>query len=133
MSVIELSDDSVFMDKMSEAGSRLVVVDFFATWCGPCNQIAPFYKQLATKNPNVMFLKVDVDKCPGTAAANNVSAMPTFIFFRNRSELERLRGADKSALESKVKQHSESSAQTGEGGSEEKPAVNGDYVSLKHT
>jgi thioredoxin len=130
MSVIELADDSAFMDKLSEAGQRLVVVDFFATWCGPCNAIAPFLKQLATKNPNVMFLKVDVDKCPGTAAANNVSAMPTFVFFRNRGELERLRGADKNALESKVKLHAEggSSSQPGEG-SDEKPAGNSEYVS----
>jgi thioredoxin-like negative regulator of GroEL len=65
-----------------------------------------------------MFLKVDVDKCPGTAAANNVSAMPTFVFFRNRTELERLRGADKAALESKVNQHSSapSGGQAGEAG-----------------
>jgi hypothetical protein len=52
-----------------------------------------------------VFLKVDVDKCPGTAAAYNVSAMPTFIFFRNRAELERLRGANKDQLENKVKQY----------------------------
>jgi thioredoxin len=105
MTVIELEDDSTFADKLSEAGQRLVVVDFFATWCGPCNMIAPFYKQLSTKYPNAMFLKVDVDKCPGTAAANNVSAMPTFLFLRSRAEVDRARGADKTQLENKVKQH----------------------------
>ena len=67
--------------------------------------IAPFIKQLATKYPDALFLKVNVDKCPGTAAANNVSAMPTFVFFRNRAELERIRGADKTQLENKVKQY----------------------------
>lgn len=81
--------------------------------------IAPFYKQLSLKYPDAMFLKIDVDKCPGTAAANNVSAMPTFVFFRNRVELERIRGADKNQLENKVKQYytaaSDSSAEGGEG------------------
>ena len=115
MTVIELEDDSVFADKLSEAGQRLVVVDFFATWCGPCNMIAPFYKQLSTKYPNAMFLKVDVDKCPGTAAANNVSAMPTFVFLRGRVEVDRARGADKTQLENKVKQH----YAPGSGGAEE--------------
>lgn len=79
--------------------------------------IAPFIKQLATKYPDALFLKVNVDKCPGTAAANNVSAMPTFVFFRNRSELERIRGADKQQLEDKVKQYytaGDSSSSTGE-------------------
>lgn len=66
--------------------------------------IAPFFKQLSTKYPNVVFLKVDVDKCPGTTAAYRVSAMPTFIFFRNRAQLDMMRGADKNTLESKVQQ-----------------------------
>lgn len=104
MTVIELTDDSKFVDHLTDAGDNLAVVDFFATWCGPCNLIAPFYKQLSTKYPNALFLKVDVDKCPGTAAAYNVSAMPTFIFFRSRSELDRIRGADKGQLENKIKQ-----------------------------
>ena len=134
MSVIEVTDDSSFVDKLSEAGQRLVVVDFFATWCGPCNMIAPFVKSLCVKYPTVMFMKVDVDKCPGTAAANNVSAMPTFIFFRGRVELERIRGADKTQLENKVKQHSSGgsgSAEGGEGGSDvsEQKEMNGEFVS----
>ena len=90
---------------------------FSATWCGPCNMIAPFYKQLSLKYPDAMFLKIDVDKCPGTAAANNVSAMPTFVFFRTRVELERIRGADKGQLENKVKQYYTSAASdSAEGG-----------------
>ena len=80
--------------------------------------IAPFYKQLSLKYPDAMFLKIDVDKCPGTAAANNVSAMPTFVFFRNRVELERIRGADKNQLENKVKQYYTAASESGEGAGE---------------
>jgi thioredoxin len=103
-SVIELQDDSEFTTHLSEAGSKLVVVDFSASWCGPCTMIAPFFKQLSVQYPAAMFIKVDVDKCPGTAAANNVSAMPTFIFFRNRAILDKIRGANKTDLENKIKQ-----------------------------
>lgn len=52
--------------------------------CGPCQRIAPIFQQLSTKYPRAVFLKVDVDKCQETAAAQGVSAMPTFIFYRNR-------------------------------------------------
>lgn len=133
MSVIELTDDSAFVDKLSEAGQKLVVVDFYATWCGPCNMVAPFVKQLATRFANVVFLKVDVDKCPGTAAANNVQAMPTFIFFRNRVELERMRGADKNTLENKVKQFSTESADGSSTSAKAEPAIpglEGDFIDL---
>lgn len=51
--------------------------------CGPCQMIAPFFESLPTKFPNAIFLKVDVDKCAETAAAQGVTAMPTFIFYRN--------------------------------------------------
>lgn len=46
--------------------------------------IAPHFEQLPGKYPNAVFLKVDVDKCQDTAAAQGVSAMPTFIFYRNK-------------------------------------------------
>lgn len=42
--------------------SKLTVVDFFATWCGPCKAIAPELERMAASNPNVNFVKVDVDK-----------------------------------------------------------------------
>lgn len=56
------------------------------------------------KYSNAVFLKVDVDKCPNTALDQGVTAMPTFIFFRNRSKLGICQGADKNTLESKIQQ-----------------------------
>lgn len=52
--------------------------------CGPCQRIAPHFEQFPTKYPRAIFLKVDVDKCQDTAAAQGVSAMPTFFFYRNK-------------------------------------------------
>lgn len=103
--VVVIKDEGHFLTEMVNAGAKLVVVDFTASWCGPCKRVAPFFEELSTKYPRAVFLKVDVDECPETAAANSVSAMPTFIFFRNKTKVDRIQGADTAALEEKVKQH----------------------------
>lgn len=116
MSVRVINDEAHFQAELSAAGIRLVVVDFTATWCGPCQRIAPLFDQLPNKYPRAVFLKVDVEKCQETAAAQGVSAMPTFIFYRNKTKIDRLQGADIQALEAKIQQHIGSAAdeQTGE-------------------
>lgn len=73
--------------------------------CGPCRSIAPNFERLPTKYPKAIFLKVDVDKCQETAAEQGISAMPTFIFYRNRTKIDRVQGADINALENKIQQH----------------------------
>lgn len=57
---------------------------YFTGRCGPCQRIAPHFEMLPNKYPKAIFLKVDVDKCQDTASSQGVSAMPTFIFYRNR-------------------------------------------------
>jgi len=79
------------------------VVDFFATWCGPCRNIAPVFDQYPAKYPNAVFLKVDTDKCQEIAQAAGVSAMPTFIFYRNKVKIDTKRGADPNVLEETIK------------------------------
>jgi len=105
MPIKQVAEDSQFQTELASAGPKLVVVDFTASWCGPCQRIAPFYEELSGKFPRAVFLKVDVDQCQETAAANSVTAMPTFIFFRNKTKIDKLQGADTNALEAKVKQH----------------------------
>ena len=56
----------------------LVVVDFTATWCGPCKKITPYYHELNEKYNNVLFLKVDVDDNEETTEHCNINSMPTF-------------------------------------------------------
>ena len=83
-----------------------VAVDFSADWCGPCKQIAPIYQSLAAKHsvPGVLaFAKVDVDRAQDIAAAYRVSAMPTFLFFKEGKQVAvngqvAIQGADPRAL-----------------------------------
>uniref|UniRef100_A0A8C6USY3 Thioredoxin-like 1 n=1 Tax=Neogobius melanostomus TaxID=47308 RepID=A0A8C6USY3_9GOBI len=75
--------------------------------CRPCVIISPAFTTLSNKYPQVVFLEVDVHVCPSTAAANNISATPTFLFFRNRVRLDQYQGADANGLEEKIRQHTE--------------------------
>ena len=59
---------------------------------------------MAIKYQNAHFINVDVDECQETAAAYGISAMPSFVFLRNKTRLALLRGADKAGLEEKIKQ-----------------------------
>jgi len=119
-----IKDEGHFQSELTNAGAKLVVVDFTASWCGPCKRIAPFFEEMSTKYTRATFLKVDVDECQETAAANGVSAMPTFIFFRNKTKVDRVQGADTAALEEKVKQH------MGEEGEEEQDVGVKGYMDL---
>lgn len=78
-----------------------VVVDFYATWCGPCKMIGPVYEGLAkTHEGKVKFLKVNVDEVRSLLDKYNVKAMPTFLFFDQNGNLtERLVGANAAKLQ----------------------------------
>ncbi|KAK2725408.1 thioredoxin-like protein 1 [Artemia franciscana] len=101
--VKEITEPSQLQAELNVAGPKLVVVDFTASWCGPCQRIAPFVDELSRKYTRAVFLKVDVDAGPDLAQAHNVSAMPTFIFFKNKVVIDRLQGANPQSLEEKVR------------------------------
>ena len=78
--------------------AKLCLVDFTASWCGPCRQIAPHFERLALTHPSVHFLKVDVDEAQEIAAAENVRSMPTFKLYRYGAKVEEFSGADPGKL-----------------------------------
>ncbi|KMZ59967.1 Thioredoxin H5 [Zostera marina] len=88
---------------------KLIVVDFTASWCGPCRFISPVFAELAKKFTNVAFLKVDVDELKTVAQDYAVEAMPTFIFMREGTIVDRVVGARKDELVSKITHHATSS------------------------
>ena len=76
------------------SADRLVLVDFFATWCGPCKAMHPVLEQLkAQLGDRLRIIKVDVDKHQQTAAQYNVQAVPTLALFRSGQLLWRQSGA----------------------------------------
>lgn len=85
--------------------SRLSVLYFTATWCGPCRLISPVYASLAGKYPNVVFLKVDIDEARDVASQWHVSSVPAFFFIKDGKEVDKIVGADKSSLERMIAQY----------------------------
>ncbi|WVY91317.1 hypothetical protein V8G54_036831 [Vigna mungo] len=85
--------------------NKLVVVDFTASWCGPCRFISPIFADLAKKMPHVIFLKVDVDELSSVAEKWSIEAMPTFLFLKEGELVEKVVGADKDKLILTVEKH----------------------------
>ncbi|KAL0417297.1 UNVERIFIED_CONTAM: TPR repeat-containing thioredoxin TDX [Sesamum latifolium] len=105
--VIGIHSASELKTKLNAASktSRLALIYFTATWCGPCRFISPVFSSLAGKYPKVVFLKVDIDEARDAAAEWNISSVPSFFFVKNGREVDKIVGADKSTLERKIAQH----------------------------
>lgn len=90
--MIEINDSNHFDSQIKSAGEKLVVVDFGATWCGPCRAVAPRFRHLAetygTKG-EALFMKVDVDDCMDLAMTLGITALPTFVFYKNQVSARR--------------------------------------------
>lgn len=76
----------------------LVVVDFFATWCGPCKMIAPLLDKFSNEYTSAKFIKVDVDELGEIAQQYEISSMPTIVFFKNGEVVQKVIGANPNAL-----------------------------------
>ncbi|KAI9744702.1 MAG: hypothetical protein M1818_001627 [Claussenomyces sp. TS43310] len=87
--------------------SVVVVADFYADWCGPCKQIAPIYEHLSASlsKPNkITFVKVNTETQKEIAAGYNISALPTFMVFKNSKPTEKIQGADIKKLQRVVQE-----------------------------
>lgn len=70
-------------DFNQEVSQGIVIVDFYATWCGPCKMLAPELEDLVNENPEIKEISVDVDKFNDLAAEFNIRAVPTLVFYNN--------------------------------------------------
>ena len=83
-----------------------VVVDFCATWCGPCRMISPFLEEIASEIPDVKIYKADIDEVPDVATSYDVMSVPTLIMFKDGKPVSTCVGASsKARLTDWIKSH----------------------------
>lgn len=104
-SIIEVNDANFDQDVLKS--DQPVLVDFWATWCGPCRMIAPILDQLAVDyDGQVKMTKLDVDANIKTATRFNVRSIPMLLFFKDGKVVDQIVGAvPRQAIEAKLKAH----------------------------
>lgn len=104
MPVNEITSEKQFNSVISQY--PLVVIDFFAEWCGPCKQIAPNFNALSNQKEcsSVKFFKLNIDTVPEAAQLFKVKSIPTFISFKNGKVHNIVGGANIDSIVNMVKQ-----------------------------
>ncbi|KAJ5716399.1 hypothetical protein N7493_008310 [Penicillium malachiteum] len=93
-------DNEVIFKALISSGPT--VIDFYATWCGPCRAVGPQVGKLSEKYDKVRFIQIDVDKMGGAARQFSVTAMPTFVVMNGGAEVERVVGGDIRKLDAAI-------------------------------
>ncbi|XP_059150051.1 uncharacterized protein LOC131936931 [Physella acuta] len=93
-------------DDVIRSSRQLVVVDFYANWCGPCKKVAPYIDRWATEYSHVSFVKVNVDEGMEISEMAGVDSLPTFHFYKDGSKLGQVVGADVTAIKMMIDTYS---------------------------
>jgi thioredoxin 1 len=105
MSIRSLHSAKEFTAALEAAGSALVIVDWYTTWCGPCRRIAPELEALSKAESKCVFLKVDAEECDELAEEFQIEAFPTFTLLKKGKECRRITGANLEKLKSKISKY----------------------------
>ncbi|CAH1998212.1 unnamed protein product [Acanthoscelides obtectus] len=96
--VTAITHKDVLESRLDFAGDKLVVIEFYAHWCGPCKVVAPKFAEFAHEFPMLVLLKVDVDECEDIALKYNITSMPTYVFIRYKKVVTTFSGASAERL-----------------------------------
>mmetsp|Transcript_21912 Transcript_21912/g.19456 ORF Transcript_21912/g.19456 Transcript_21912/m.19456 type:complete len:106 (+) Transcript_21912:36-353(+) len=101
----ELETKEEYDELLTENSDKLVVIDFFAAWCGPCKIIGPKFVGMEGDFPDAIFVKVDVDENEETAEELEIEGMPTFKLFKGGEEVGSMTGANENKLRELIESH----------------------------
>lgn len=89
--IVEVTDDN--FESVVLQSDKLVVVDFWAEWCGPCRIVSPILEELAKENPNVLICKMNVDENSEVPTQMGIRNIPTLLFFKGGKVVNKFVGA----------------------------------------
>jgi thioredoxin 1 len=91
------------LQQLIETENRLIVVDCYAEWCGPCKKISPDISGLEVKyNNEILVLKVDIDECDDISSAFEIKSLPTILYFKHGKLIDKFIGANMEEIEKKI-------------------------------
>jgi thioredoxin 1 len=97
---LEITDQSIGEVLQQD---KLVVIDFWAEWCGPCRMVGPIIEELAADNPDILIGKVDVSENAKSASDYMITSIPCIVFIKGGQEVGRVKGAvPKKVLQAKI-------------------------------
>lgn len=102
VTIIENKNDLVL--KLGEAGDKLVVLDFFAPWCGACKTIAPQLEKCATDYPDIVIFKINVEENEDIAQEYQIMFMPTIVLIKKNQVIQTLYGSKYEKVVAKIKE-----------------------------
>ena len=106
----EITSASALITEMNHAKGNLVVLDFYAPWCGPCKTLGPVLEKMQSKYPSVTFLKINADTETELTTQYSISALPTVIVFKKSGQkwgvVSIVKGCNPSAIEKILQENS---------------------------
>lgn len=89
--VVDMSEDD--WSGLAQHSKRLMLIDFWADWCGPCKMMAPTLTQVASQLPQIRFVKINTDEAPQLSARLAIRSIPSLLLWRDGVEIDRRSGA----------------------------------------
>ncbi|ORY03605.1 thioredoxin [Basidiobolus meristosporus CBS 931.73] len=119
---IELQSDEQYAQLFTESKGKILVLNFWASWAAPCAQMNEVFAELASKCPNLLFIKVEAENFPDISEDYEIAAVPSFVFVQDGKILTRVEGANAPELSQTVENYTKSLSLTNFTSSNGKPA-----------
>lgn len=94
MKLIHVADVDTFNNVLDQAKDRLVVANFYAKWCGPCQKFKTFFEEVSEEYINVVFMTVDIDNAEELSELYKITSLPTLKFIKQGQEIKSIVGTD---------------------------------------
>lgn len=109
MKKVDTKEFKELLEKNPPAGGKVILVDFFATWCGPCQMMLPIIEEISNEyhgSEKIEIVEIDIDENPELSSEYSVLSVPTFKFFKNGKEIDSVLGAvSKDILVKKIEEY----------------------------